>query len=84
MGRKKHSDTTIIQVGKNGITQNTYEEILKNLKKNREVRIKLLRNFLRKEDRFSASEIIIKGISEKTKISHKIIGNVLIIKREQN
>lgn len=84
MGRRRTSDTTIVQIGKNGITDNTYEEILKNLRKNKEIRVKLLRNFLRQEDRFSSADKIIKGVSDKMKINSKIIGNVLIIRREQN
>jgi len=86
MARK--TGPTLVQVGKNGITDNTIEEILKNVKKNKELRVKFLRNFLTNSDRHEAVEVIRVKLTEKldkkAKFDSKLVGNILLIKRNFN
>jgi RNA-binding protein YhbY len=80
----KPTGEVLLQVGKNGITDNTYLEVLKNIKKGRPVRVKLLNNFLGSSDRFKASTQILSGIEGKAKFRSKLTGNILFIEPLRN
>ncbi|MGV8169302.1 MAG: YhbY family RNA-binding protein [Candidatus Nanoarchaeia archaeon] len=70
-----------IQLGKKGITPSFYEEILKNLKKNKLVKVKMLKNSMEEGDKNTYAEQIIAELSSKIKIEHKLVGKTLFVTR---
>ena len=68
-----------INLGKNGINENTFLEIEKNLKVKKDVKVKFLRNFLSGNDRDAAKKSIVSEIKNPSRYSFKMVGNVLII-----
>jgi len=86
MGRNQ--GPTLVQIGKNGITENTIEEIVKNINKNKDLRVKLLRNFLGSSDRHEAVKKIYAELDKKMNFSDKfdgkLVGNILLIRKKSN
>jgi len=71
-----------VNVGKNGLTQNTLIEIERELKNKKKVKVKFLRSHIDKEDRKSSTEKIINTLKEKVKFEKKLIGNTLFLKKK--
>ena len=71
-----------LQIGKKGVTSETINEILKNLK-NRPVKVKLLKNFTSSNNRKQSAKEIIDLLEQKVKVESKLVGSVLNIKREK-
>ena len=68
-----------IQIGKNGITDSLIEEIKKQIKKSRLVKIKLLRGFVEANDRKKIS----KEIVEKTdSVLIDQVGHVIVLRKK--
>jgi RNA-binding protein YhbY len=65
-----------IQVGKQGITENTLAEVKKQLKKHKQVRVKLLRSAPVTKERLKdlASEV--------NSTAEKIVGRVVVLKKQ--
>ncbi len=71
-----------IQIGKNGISENTITDIKKNLSKNKLVKVKILKNILENEKKEQITKEIIQKI-ENIKTESKIVGNTLFLKRKK-
>lgn len=65
-----------IQLGKGGLTDNFFEEVKKNLKAKKDVKVKFLNSFIYDKDRKEASREIL----EKLDKQGKLVGNTLLIK----
>ncbi|MCF7866094.1 hypothetical protein K9L67_00635 [Candidatus Woesearchaeota archaeon] len=78
---KKINSNVVVQinVGKNGISQNTFVEIQKNLSVKKDVKVKFLKSFIDSNDRKSAKDLILENIKNAHIYSTKLTGNVLLI-----
>ncbi len=68
--------SAIVRIGKNGITDNTIEEIRKNIKLRKLIKVKLLTSFNDEQDRHEAAKLI----AEKTEsLLVQVIGNNVVL-----
>ncbi|MGV8162798.1 MAG: YhbY family RNA-binding protein [Candidatus Nanoarchaeia archaeon] len=77
----QEENAVTLQLGKKGVGESFYEEIIKNLKQNRLVKVKMLKNSMEIGDKNTYSEQIIEEISKKLKIETKLVGKTLFLKR---
>ena len=80
----RSSDKVTLQIGKNGLGEGQYTEIIKNLRANKEVRVKFLKSFIEDKNRKEIAEKIKEELSQKSKMQTevKLIGNVLLFRRK--
>lgn len=83
MTRNKNNlgEEVLIQIGKNGFGDAQITEITKNLKANKNVKVKMLKNFLQSNDKKEIVEIIKQKLSSQKNIEIKTIGNVMKIRK---
>jgi|WetSurMetagenome_2_1015567.scaffolds.fasta_scaffold1720437_2 RNA-binding protein YhbY len=79
----QEENAVTLQLGKKGLSESFYVEIMKNLKQNRLVKVKILKNAMEDGDKNTYSETIIEEISKLTKIEHKLVGKTLFLKKIQ-
>lgn len=72
-----------LQLGKNGCSEQFIVNVKKNLANNRLVKVKLLKNALDGTSRKELSAIILEKLSNLS-FEHKMVGNVLFLKRIKN
>jgi RNA-binding protein YhbY len=70
-----------LQLGKKGLSETFYAEILKGLRQNKLVKVKFLKNSEDSGDKHTYSDLIIAEIDSKLKIEHKLVGKTLFLKR---
>jgi len=70
-----------VQLGKKGYSSFFLEEILKYLKKNSALKIKLLKNSLEHNNKDDLIKLIVDEVSKRFPIEHKVVGNVLFLER---
>jgi RNA-binding protein len=68
-----------IQIGKNGVTESLIEEIKKQIKKSRLVKIKLLKGFVEANDRKKVSKEI---ADETDSVLIDQVGNVIVLRKK--
>ncbi|MFH0977736.1 MAG: YhbY family RNA-binding protein [Candidatus Woesearchaeota archaeon] len=73
-------ESTTVQIGKNGVTENTLEEIIKQLRARKTVKIKILKSSLENAEREDTIKKIIKGTQSDLIFQR---GNVVIIKEKR-
>lgn len=83
-------NSVTLQLGKKGLSETFYAEIAKNLRQNKLVKIKILKNAISGEDsaeensskdRHTYTETIINEISKKHECEHKLVGRTLFLKK---
>jgi RNA-binding protein YhbY len=77
-------NSVTLQLGKKGLSEQFYLEIQKNLRQNRLVKIKILKNAMENSDKDTYSEKIIDAISQKSNIEHKLVGKTLFLKKKKS
>lgn len=82
--KAKVSGMVVVQVGKNGLTDNTVVEVLKNLRKGYVVKVKFLRSSLEGVDRAKSSEELLGRVQKIMSVNKKLVGNVLELKSAIN
>ena len=75
-----HELRATLQIGKNGITESFIEELNKQLKKRKIVKIKLLRSFLEDNDR---TEVALKLSNETKAAIVSLTGFALVLRKSQ-
>ena len=68
------------QIGKKGISSGLVSDVKRELSKNKLVKIKFLKNVLGESSRAQLSSLFLSNLSGLS-FEHKIVGNVLFIKR---
>jgi RNA-binding protein YhbY len=77
-------NSVTLQLGKKGLSETFYLEVLKNLRQNRLVKIKILKNAMENSDKDTYSEKIIENVSQKANIEHKLVGKTLFLQKKKN
>jgi RNA-binding protein YhbY len=77
-------NSVTLQLGKKGLSETFYLEVLKNLRQNRLVKIKILKNAMENSDKDTYSQKIIENVSQKANIEHKLIGKTLFLQKKKN
>lgn len=70
-----------LRMGKKGYGPFFLEELLKYLKKNPSVKVKILKNILETSNKDDLVSAIVSDVSKKFPIHHKVVGNVLFIEK---
>ena len=70
-----------VQLGKKGYSSFFLDEILKYLKKNSALKIKILKNSLENNNKDDLVKLIVDEVSKRFSIDHKVVGNVLFLER---
>jgi RNA-binding protein YhbY len=68
------------QIGKKGISSGLVSDVKRELSKNKLVKIKFLKNVLGNSSRGELSDLFLSNLSGLS-FEHKVVGNVLFIKR---
>jgi RNA-binding protein YhbY len=76
-------NSVIIQFGKKGVSEEFIKNIKKNLANNKLVKVKFLKSALEPTSRKELSNVIMNHISGLS-FEHKLVGNVLFLKRIKN
>lgn len=76
-------NSVTLQLGKKGLSETFYLEIIKGLKKNKLVKVKILKNAMENSDKEEYSEELIKNISGRINIEHKLVGKTLFLKKKK-
>ena len=77
------SNNIQMQLGKKGISQEFINDIKKNLAKDKLVKVKFLKNSLETSSRKELSSNVLENLSNLS-LEHKVVGNVLFLKRIKN
>jgi RNA-binding protein YhbY len=76
-------NSVTMQLGKKGLSETFYLEIIKNLKQNKLVKVKILKNAMENSDKNTYSETIIDNIIPKIDIEHKLVGRTLFLHKKK-
>lgn len=85
-------NSVTIQLGKKGLSETFYMEIAKNLRQNKLVKVKILKNAIEtpdeegeetqiSKDKHSYSDEIINELRKKHNFEHKLVGRTLFLKK---
>jgi len=79
----QEENAVTLQLGKKGLSETFYAEIMKNLRQQRLVKVKILKNAMEDGDKNTYSDTIIAEIEKLAKIEHKLVGRTLFLKKVQ-
>jgi RNA-binding protein YhbY len=76
-------NSVTIQLGKKGLSETFYLEIIKGLKQNKLVKVKILKNAMEASDKDTYTQTIIDNIILKLDIEYKLVGKTLFLKKKK-
>jgi RNA-binding protein YhbY len=76
-------NSVTLQLGKKGLSETFYLEVIKGLKKNKLVKIKILKNAMENADKNTYSQTIIDNIILRLDIEYKLVGKTLFLKKKK-
>lgn len=78
--KMQEQENLLIQIGKNGLTQNVVLEIARNLNRKKIVKVKFLQSFIANNNRKEAASQLIELLG-KMALEKKMVGNTIMLKK---